>query len=153
MSKSVTPAGNRLLSGMVLPVDVEATMQKPTAVKIGASLALVAGALFSAPLYAAPKLQAQVTLTVTGRTGNMYAEYRLSSPVKSLKLAREAGTAREEMWTPMTKGVKVDHASIVSTSGASFDHFILRINPYSKLVDQNYAVMQRFSDGSVSLFT
>ncbi|HEY3646221.1 MAG TPA: hypothetical protein VGM16_12855 [Gammaproteobacteria bacterium] len=102
---------------------------------------------------AEPKLSAQVTLTVTGRTGIMYAEYRLSSPVKSLKLAREAGTVRETMWTSMTKGVKVDHDSLVSTDGQAFDHFIVRINRYTKIIDLNYAPMQLFSDGSISLFT
>src|SRR4051794_35937024 len=84
----------------------------------------------SAHAATAPKLSAQVTLTVAGRTGIMYAEYRLSSPVKILKLARDAGTAREEMWTPATRGVKVDHDDIVSTDGQAFDHFILRINPF-----------------------
>lgn len=114
---------------------------------------LVLALIFSSAHAAEPKLSAQVTLTVTGRTGIMYAEYRLSNPVKTLKLAREAGTAREEMWTPATKGVKVDHSSVVSTDGRAFDHFILRINPYTKFIDLNYAAMQRFSDGSVSLFT
>jgi hypothetical protein len=107
----------------------------------------------SAVQAAAPKLSAQVTLTVTGRTGIMYAEYRLSSPVKTLKLAREAGSVRETMWTSMTHGVKVDHDSFVSTDGQAFDHFIVRINHYTKFIDLNYAPMQLFSDGSVSLFT
>lgn len=117
------------------------------------ALLALALALTSPAHAASPKLSAQVTLTVTGRTGIMYAEYRLSSPVKTLKLAREAGAVREEMWTPVTKGVKVDHDSIVSSDGRPFDHFIVRINRYTKFIDLNYAAMQLFSDKSVSLFT
>jgi hypothetical protein len=119
-------------------------------------LAFVLSGLFTAAFVqaaTAPKLSAQVTLTVTGRTGIMYAEYRLSSPVKILKLAREAGSVRETMWTSMTKGVKIDHDSIVAADGRAFDHFIVRINRYTKIIDLNFAPMQLFSDGSISLFT
>ena len=102
----------------------------------------------------AAKFTARVTITVTGINPQIIeADYTLSDPETTLKFSRTAPGLRAQMWVMQTPGLRIQGDEIASTDGKPFDHFRMTVKPYSEFIDLNYVPTDKFSDGSVALFT
>ncbi|HEX7965441.1 MAG TPA: hypothetical protein VF651_06960 [Gammaproteobacteria bacterium] len=95
---------------------------------------------------------ATVTLAVSAAHG-MTADYRLSGPVTRLEFERHLGAVRGKLWKLASAGLKLDGDALVTQDGKPFREFRVEVQPYTDVIDLDYAPMQLFSDGSVALFS
>lgn len=100
-------------------------------------------------------LFASVTIEVKGRNPEVIrVEYSLSEPVATLHFDRPAGDLREKTWVMETPGLLLKDNSVVSVDGKPFQHFSVRVEPYSGFdMTFDYAPAAIFSDGSIALYT